>query len=243
MKHIYSALLFTLISTLSFSQVFDWETVELADTGVAQTVAGITATFSSSYSNTDATALYGNGFSGTSGVVVFTYQTDSGDSATVSFSSPVDITSIYAFALYDYSGTRTWTFTPSGGSNSSVNQDLIYETGSAVTVNWTNVNSFTITSSLGNDSFGLDDIVFSAATLSTSDFSFNDKVVYPNPSSSFIHIKGLTEISNYNIFNNLGAEVMNGTLLNTNKIDIQNLNNGIYFLKTDNGYTFKFIKD
>jgi hypothetical protein len=243
MKHIYSALLFTLISTLSYSQTFDWETATDTGSGITQTVSGVTATFTSSYSNDDSKLVNGGGFSGSSGFLVYTYQTDSGDSATVTFSSPVDITSIYALSAYSFSGTRTWTFTPSGGSNSITNQDITYGTGSTVTVNWTNVNSFTITSSVGDDSFGLDNIVFSTSTLSTSDFSINDKVVYPNPSSSFIHIKGLTEISNYSIFNNLGAEVMNGTLLNTSKIDIQNLNNGIYFLKTDNGNTFKFIKD
>ncbi|APY08848.1 hypothetical protein BWZ20_11290 [Winogradskyella sp. J14-2] len=242
MKKIYPTYYFLLFSIISFSQTFDWESATDTGNGISQTVSGITATFTSSYSSDDSKLINGNGFAGSSGNVVYTYQTDSGESATVSFSSPVDITSVYALAPYTFSGTRTYTFTPSGGSNSSVNQDLTYGMGSTVTLNWTNVSSFTITSSIGDDSFGLDDIVFTTPTLSINDFNDENTTIYPIPSSDFIYIQEALDIKSYSIYNNLGVKIMSATISSDHSIDIQNLNNGIYFLMFDNGKTSKFIK-
>lgn len=243
MKQIYFTYCFLLISIFSFAQTFDWESATDTGNGITQTVSGITATFTSSYSADDAKLIDGGGFSGSSGNVVYTYQTDSGESATVTFSSPIDITSVYTLAAYSYSGTRTYTFTPSGGSNSSVDQDLTYGTGATITLNWTNVTSFTITSSIGSDSFALDDIVFTDSTLGTNEFSYDNTTIYPIPSSDFIYIKETSGLKNYSIYNSLGAKITSAALTSDNKIDIQNLANGMYFLKFDNGNTTKFIKE
>jgi hypothetical protein len=75
--------------------------------------------------------------------------------------------------------------------------------------------------------------------------SFNMKgnfTLFPNPTSDYIQIFELTETESYKIYNAIGVLIHSGHVSNSVKIDIQNLTNGIYFLKFDNGYTHKFIK-
>ena len=80
-------------------------------------------------------------------------------------------------------------------------------------------------------------------TISLNDFSLNkDIVIYPNPSDEFIQFSSLTENNKYSIFDILGAEIKKGVISNNEKINIRNFTNGLYFLKFDNGNTFKFIK-
>lgn len=80
--------------------------------------------------------------------------------------------------------------------------------------------------------------------LSINEFNYNNSVsIYPNPSNSFIKVKGLTNVENYILYNNLGQEIKKETISENEKIDIRNLNNGIYFLKFNNGETIKFIKE
>ena len=66
--------------------------------------------------------------------------------------------------------------------------------------------------------------------------------LFPNPSSEFVQISGLSEPLNYKIINVLGAEIKKGIIGSDEEIDIRNLINGLYFLKFDDGYTIKFIK-
>ena len=66
--------------------------------------------------------------------------------------------------------------------------------------------------------------------------------VYPNPASHFIKISGLDKPEQYTLFNILGAKITNGSISNNQKIDIQNLTSGLYFLKFENGNTLKFLK-
>jgi hypothetical protein len=82
----------------------------------------------------------------------------------------------------------------------------------------------------------------SAEVLSTNQFYLNKLNVYPNPTSNSIQITGLTKTEKYKIYNVQGKEMSYGVVSSTNKIDIQNLTNGIYFLKFDGGNTLKFIK-
>ena len=65
----------------------------------------------------------------------------------------------------------------------------------------------------------------------------------PNPSTDFIEVTGLIETENYKIYDALGSNVANGTIAENEKIDIQNLQNGIYFLILENGNSLKFIKE
>ncbi|MFD1014415.1 T9SS type A sorting domain-containing protein [Winogradskyella rapida] len=67
--------------------------------------------------------------------------------------------------------------------------------------------------------------------------------MHPNPAINFLQISGLIETQDYKIYNSLGKEVKNGSISNQEKINIQNLTKGIYFLNFANGSTFKFLKE
>ena len=239
MKQIYSILFFTLISTMSFSQTFDWETANRDATSVFQTVSGITATFTTS--NNSVSFADAGGFLGSSGVFVFANSETT--SVTVSFSSAVDVTSLFGLDGGGQNGGSIWTLTPTGGSNPSVDQFInTFVPGATITLNWTNVNSFTITSSVGDALFGLDNIIISP-TLSNNNFNLNSLRIYPNPSSDFITIEGLSEMENYSIYNALGL-VVNGKIISRDdKIDVRNLSKGVYYLKFVDGSALKFIKE
>jgi len=71
----------------------------------------------------------------------------------------------------------------------------------------------------------------------------NSQMLYPNPSKDFIIIKGIDKDANYTIFDNLGKMINSGVVSENKKIEIKNLMNGLYFLRVDNGQTFKFIKE
>lgn len=80
-------------------------------------------------------------------------------------------------------------------------------------------------------------------TLSVEGFELNLIKIYPIPSSEFIQINGLTKTENYNIYNVLGAKINSGIISDNEKIDIKNLNNGLYYLKFTSGIAIKFIKE
>lgn len=83
---------------------------------------------------------------------------------------------------------------------------------------------------------------FTLPTLSTNNYLADTHFkLYPNPSEDFIKISGLTRNENYTIYSALGTQITNGTISNNEEIDIRNLNNGLYFLKFDNGKTIKFL--
>jgi len=71
-------------------------------------------------------------------------------------------------------------------------------------------------------------------------------VLYPNPSSSTIHISGGNQLEfNYVIFDIQGRKMNNGTYSQGNSIDISNYTNGVYLIKLYQGNkekTLKFIK-
>ena len=152
--------LFLLISTLSYAQTFDWESVSFNGTNyVRQNVAGVQAEVTNSSNTVE--VLNGGGFAGSSMNIV----TSSGNvtSMNVAFNTPINIQSIYAFDG-NASALDDWTFTPVGGTNSNVVQNIGGAMGVNVITNWTNVTSFTITSANGVDRFAIDDIVFTVPT-------------------------------------------------------------------------------
>jgi uncharacterized protein YcnI len=61
-------------------------------------------------------------------------------------------------------------------------------------------------------------------------------LIYPNPTNDYLHID---EKQNYEVFNTMGQKVLNG---NSKKIDVRNLNAGIYIISIDNRVKYKFIK-
>lgn len=86
------------------------------------------------------------------------------------------------------------------------------------------------------------------APLSNTDFDKKAISVYPNPTNDFININGIenTPISQVIIMDMLGKKVLTTSQLETNKIDVSNLNSGIYMLLISSGNsqdTIKFIKN
>jgi len=83
-----------------------------------------------------------------------------------------------------------------------------------------------------------------AYTLSTENYNLlkSQIKIYPNPSSLYIELSGLLKEEKYHIYSILGNEVSKGSITNFEKVNIQNLNVGIYFIKLENGFTQKFIK-
>lgn len=73
--------------------------------------------------------------------------------------------------------------------------------------------------------------------------SINQKLnIYPTPSSKYISVSGLEKKEHYIIYNYLGTEIIKGTISDKEKIDIQNISNGLYLLKLSNSNTLKFVK-
>ena len=81
-------------------------------------------------------------------------------------------------------------------------------------------------------------------TLDIQDFTLirSKVLLYPNPSIDYIQLSGLGKTEKYAIFNFSGTKILNSSISNGEKIDIQSLTNGIYFLKFKNGNTIKFMK-
>jgi len=77
------------------------------------------------------------------------------------------------------------------------------------------------------------------------ELSKNLKIV-PNPSNDAINVSGLLKKSTYKIYDSLGKEICNGNVSYNETIDIQDFENGIYFIKiyTENHIIDKkFIKN
>lgn len=81
-------------------------------------------------------------------------------------------------------------------------------------------------------------------SLSLSKISLESIVLYPNPTTDFIKISGLTKKENYKIYNVLGARVSDGVLsVKHSDIDVRALSSGLYFLKLSDRNTIKFLKE
>ena len=55
--------------------------------------------------------------------------------------------------------------------------------------------------------------------------------IYPNPAKDIINIETSAQRYEYQLINNIGQIVLNGILSGENVISVENINNGIYFLK------------
>jgi hypothetical protein len=184
-------LLILAVFTISTNaQTFDWEgraTINGGGTYVRQTIAGIQAECTNS--SNDLQHIDGRGFAGSSGYVVSCGSNTT--SITVTFNAAINIQSIYTL---DWNGGASddWAFTPIGGINSNLAQNIGGSTG--VNVNWTNVTAFTITSANGVDRFTIDDIVFipsvPTCTVNIPDANFKGYLV----GNTNINTNGDTEI-------------------------------------------------
>ncbi|MWW25259.1 T9SS type A sorting domain-containing protein [Algibacter lectus] len=64
--------------------------------------------------------------------------------------------------------------------------------------------------------------------------------LYPNPTKGVINFKGAVNYNNIHVYNIAGLRVK--SFKKNTEIDISELTNGIYFLKTDTGHHFKVLK-
>jgi hypothetical protein len=69
----------------------------------------------------------------------------------------------------------------------------------------------------------------STITLNITDSKLENFTIYPNPADNILNIESKTNILQTKIYNSLGQLVLTKT--NDKRIDISNLNNGIYFIK------------
>ncbi|WP_064965945.1 Ig-like domain-containing protein [Tenacibaculum ovolyticum] len=160
MKKITFLLFFCcVVGKVSYSQTYDW--TGAVDTGatVTQTVSGVLATVSSSTG--DVQLIDAAGFGNTIGNFVF--EGSGSTSLTITFASAINVASIFAVDA-DASGGTTWVFTPTGGSNSVVNEPISAAVGETVNLNWTDVTVITITN-IGNtvEFFAIDAIILAAS--------------------------------------------------------------------------------
>lgn len=83
-----------------------------------------------------------------------------------------------------------------------------------------------------------------SSTLAVNETSHKQQhiIISPNPSSDFIRISGLSQNQFYQIYSAAGVLVGEGKISGDEKIDIKNLINGIYTLRTGDHQTVKFIK-
>lgn len=82
------------------------------------------------------------------------------------------------------------------------------------------------------------------SSLSLNDFDFNKLSLYPNPVNNILKIDNINNLSNpsFRIINTSGQTVQNSNNLNSEGIDVSNLNDGIYIFSADSDEGSKQIK-
>lgn len=79
--------------------------------------------------------------------------------------------------------------------------------------------------------------------LSTTDNTFGNLTIFPNPVKDILTINALEQsFNNYKIYNLTGQIVLKNYLKNQNKINVSSLNNGIYFIKITSSKGKEIIK-
>jgi len=142
MKQFYfntSLILVIFLTSISYSQTFDFSDASTIDNTsgsnpktVVETLSAITATVritSSNASNPDKTAYFDttslNGQLGATNGAVYQITSSETGNMIISFNTPVDIINLTVGSTHN-SESRTWTFTPTGGTNSPVTKTSNY---------------------------------------------------------------------------------------------------------------------
>jgi len=235
MKKLYTLLLLISISSVKSQNTFNWESFNCipmgcpsSTTSLSETINGVTA-FVSTNCNFIAVEDFGT-YLGTNGNVMEAGGTGC-TNVTVTFSSPIDITAIGTARHLGDNGVVTLTPIPAGGNNTPV---TFTETSNNLVVSnmsWQNVTSF-LYSSTTNGITLLDNIVWTAS-LSANDFTLINKLkLYPNPAQNQVTIEA-NELTNASLqimdINGRVLQIQN--LQNTNTINIENFQTGVYLFK------------
>jgi hypothetical protein len=67
--------------------------------------------------------------------------------------------------------------------------------------------------------------------------------VFPNPTTDYLTVAGITEVANYSIVSTLGQTVQQGTVTVGAPLQVGSLTNGVYLLSIDGCKPVKFIKN
>jgi hypothetical protein len=250
-KHYFTILAyFALTSNINAQIAADYLTETI---GV---LSGVTFEFSNFSNTTDPTF---QSFSGNLSTVEFSgaplsnseimYQINSNTSWTVTFNSAIPNLKLYCNLWKTVEVEFDQPFTILSGGSSFVNpsgNQLNTTTFTNGIILFTNpITSLNLTVLSGENgytglTFGLDQLL----SLNDNGVEIDKKIkLYPNPLADSIQISGLKNSENYTVFCLLGKEMLHGIISNGERIAIENLNNGIYFLKFDNGNTLKFVKE
>jgi len=207
----------------SYSQtIFDWDNPTPVDNGnnVTQAKDGILCTFIG-----DAFTQFSDeaGIGGSTGNIVRTGN-DVG-SITFTFDQAINVVSILALDGSNGSLASTYTFTPTGGSNSVVVANI--DVDNSVTLNWTGVTSFTVVSDV-DVLMGFDNLVVQNFPLSSVDYENENILTHPNPVVDYLNIDNVKNYEDTHVYNSLGQLMFKSK---ETLIDLRNLNQGIYYLK------------
>ena len=233
MNNIIKILFVFFISIGSNAQTkFEWETAVQNESNVTETIDGITVT--AIY--TDITLRDEGGFGGSSNKIILSFTPVS--TATFSFNEPVMVNSILALSGNEFQTEVDYTFTPTGGNNQVVVASLT-SGAAAVTLNWTDVTSFTVTS-LEEYNYGFDNLLINDPNTLSLTSQHRDVIkLYPNPAENFLYVRNAHNIKTIKIFNSMGRLIKETQELN---IDISQLSKGIYFLQIDSNNRIKTKK-
>lgn len=192
-------LLFTLITTLSFAQTFDWETATLngsnqnPNSGASQVING---QYFVGFNTPNLTPiLLDTAGQGSSGLSVRNQQNET--SVQIGMNESVgpnvyglDVQSIKVFAV---GNNQNWTFKSLDASGNVLNTTTanVGQNAVVVNLNWTNVFLIEITLTNGaSTNFGVDDIVFTPCVVNIPDSNFKAALV----NNTAINTNGDTEI-------------------------------------------------
>ncbi len=86
-------------------------------------------------------------------------------------------------------------------------------------------------------------LVLETLSVVNSILSSNAIVLFPNPATTNIFIKGLEKKTKYIVYDTSGKKILEGVLFLANsQVDISHLQSGYYLVKLDNQITIPFIK-
>ena len=113
---------------------------------------------------------------------------------------------------------------------------------SAVNLSWNCVNGNCVDPGTGNGQYStLNSCLIDSCFISTSVINYTTyALLYPNPSSNMVVLKGVPSNSIYHIIG-MDGKILKSNNLSGNKIDVSDLKKGIYFLEC-NSHKIKLIK-
>lgn len=88
------------------------------------------------------------------------------------------------------------------------------------------------------ENFGIEFCGYAEPTMSVNDQLYNDFQIYPNPTQNSFAVSGLKEVSALSIFDINGRKLNHiSAVANNQKIDVSNLQSGVYFVRIESGST------